>query len=145
MGTMLMNNIWLKGARTPGYKTKSGAVVYLLHEALATEIICVLRYKRHYFTATGTNYESVEQSLRDSIRDDLVAQRIAIDSCRKMIRRTDADPANRRTLNDILANEEEHAEDLTNLLKEFCPDPIPASSTNQALPCSYSLMPISKA
>jgi bacterioferritin len=135
MGTMLMDNIWLKGARTPGCKTKSGAVIYLLHEALATEIVCILRYKRHYFTATGISSESVEQSLRDRIRDDLSAQRIAIDRCREMICRADDDPASRRMLEGILASEEEHSEDLTSLLKEFCPDPIPVSSTDQALPC----------
>jgi bacterioferritin len=135
MGTMLMDNIWLKGARTPGCKTKSGAVIYLLHEALATEIVCVLRYKRHYFTATGISSESVEQSLRNRIRDDLIAQRIAIDRCRKMIMRAVKDPRSRRMWEDLLANEEEHAEDLTSLLKEFRPDPIPASSIEQALPC----------
>lgn len=135
MGTMLMDNIWLKGARTPGYKTKSGVVMYLLHEVLATEIVCVLRYKRHYFAATGISSESVWQSLKSSMLNDLIAQRIAIDRCREMICRADDDPASRRMLEGILASEKEHAEDLTSLLKEFCPDPIPVNSTDQALPC----------
>jgi len=127
MGTMLIDDIRFKGVRTPGCHVKSDVVMYLLHEALATEIVCVLRYKRHYFTATGTNTENVAQSFRDSIRDDLIAQRIAIDRCRKMIMCADDDPASRRMLEDILADEEEHAEDLSSLLKEFCPDPIPVT------------------
>jgi len=135
MDTRLTDNTRFKGVRTPGCHAKSVGVMYLLHAALATEMVCVLRHKQHYFTATGISPESVEQSLRNSIRDELIAQRIAIDCCREMIRHTDGDPASRRMLEGILASEEEHAEDLSSLLKEFCPDPIPASSTDQALSC----------
>jgi len=115
---------------TPSGHAKSAGVMYSLHEALATEMVCVLRHKQDYFMAAGINPENVEQSLRNSIREELIAQRIAIDACRELIRRTDDDPASRRMLEGILASEEEHAEDLSSLLKEFCPDPIPASSTD---------------
>jgi rubrerythrin len=62
-----------------------------------------------------------------------------------MIKRADDDPASRRMLEEILASEEEHAENLTSLLKEFCPDPIPAGSTDSGATLSYSMMPSSKA
>jgi len=120
---------------TPHDHAKSVGVMYLLHEALATEMVCVFRYKRHYFAAAGISSESVWQSLTNSIRNELIAQRIDIDGCREMIKRADDDPASRRMLEEILASEEEHAENLTSLLKEFCPDPIPAGSTDQTLSC----------
>ena len=50
-----------EGAKTPGYKAKVETVLKLLNEALATELVCVLRYKRHYFMATGINSDSVKQ------------------------------------------------------------------------------------
>jgi bacterioferritin len=152
-----------RGAVTPGYNADRETVIKLLNEALATELVCVLRYKRHHFMATGINADSVatefaehaaeEQahadqiaarivqlggepnfapdglasrshaeyveggSLVDMIREDLVAERVAIDSYREMINYLDADdPTTRRMLEEILAKEEEHAEDLVTLL-----------------------------
>jgi bacterioferritin len=152
------------GAITEGYTADRDTVVKLLNEALATEIICVLRYKRHYFMATGINAESVateflqhaneEQghadeiaqrivqlggapnfspdglssrshaeyvegdTLIDMIKEDLVAERIAIDSYREMINYVNTDdPTTRRMLEGILAMEEEHADDLVSLLE----------------------------
>jgi len=154
------------GAVTEGYSADRETVVKLLNEALATEIVCVLRYKRHYFMASGINAESVaaeflqhaneEQghadsiaqrivqlkgepnfnpdgllsrshaeyvegtTLIDMIKEDLVAERIAIDSYREMISYfgTD-DPTSRRLMEQILAVEEEHADDLVNLLEKM--------------------------
>jgi bacterioferritin len=155
-----------QGAVTPGYKADRDTVVKILNEALATEIVCVLRYKRHYFMATGINAQSVAQeflqhaneeqmhadqiaqrivqlggepnfspeglllrshaeyveggSLIDMIKEDLVAERIAIDSYREMIvYLADDDPTTRRMLEGILAMEEEHADDLVSLLEEL--------------------------
>ena len=154
------------GAVTEGYRADRETVVKLLNEALATEIVCVLRYKRHYFMATGIHAESVaaeflehandEQghadqiahrivqlqgepnfnpegllmrshaeyvegnSLTDMIREDLVAERIAIDSYREMINYFGKeDPTSRRLLEGILAVEEEHADDLVSLLEKM--------------------------
>jgi bacterioferritin len=155
-----------QGAITPGYKADRPTVIKILNEALATEIICVLRYKRHYFMASGINAQSVaaeflqhaneEQAhadqiaqrivqlggepnlspdglasrshseyvegddLIDMIREDLVAERIAIDSYREMINYLgNDDSTTRRMLEGILAMEEEHAEDLGTLLQEL--------------------------
>ena len=154
------------GARTQGYKAKPDVVIRLLNDALATEIVCVLRYKRHYFMATGIHSESIKEeflqhaneeqghadsiaqrivqlggepnlspdgllarshseyvegkSMEDMIREDLVAERVAIDSYREMITYlANDDPTTRRMLEEILAKEEEHAEDLASLLKEL--------------------------
>jgi len=154
------------GAVTEGYKADRKTVIKLLNEALATEIVCVLRYKRHYFMATGIHAESVaaeflqhaneEQGhadeigarivqlggepnlnpeglltrshaeyvegdgLIDMIKEDLVAERIAIDSYREMINYLgNDDPTSRRMLEGILAMEEEHADDLVSLLGEL--------------------------
>lgn len=153
------------GAVTQGYSADRETVVKLLNEALATEIVCVLRYKRHYFMASGIHAEGVaaeflehandEQghadqiahrivqlkgepnfnpegllmrshaeyvegdSLTDMIKEDLVAERIAIDSYREMITYFgNDDPTSRRMLEGILAVEEEHADDLVNLLEK---------------------------
>jgi bacterioferritin len=137
-----------RGAVTEGYRGDPEVVVKLLNEALATEIVCVLRYKRHYFMATEeqghadelavrivqlggepnlnpegmltrSHSEYVEgQSLIDMIREDLVAERVAIDSYGEMIAYvSDKDPTTRRMLEGILAVEEEHAEDLASLLQ----------------------------
>ncbi len=152
------------GAVTPGYHADRDAVVKLLNEALATELICVLRYKRHYFMAQGIHAEAVaaefaehaaeEQShadriaeritqlggapdfspeglatrshaeyveggsLEDMIREDLVAERIAIDSYREMAEYFGSnDITSRRLVEEILAKEEEHADDLARLLE----------------------------
>jgi bacterioferritin len=154
------------GAVTPGYNADRDTVVRILNEALATEIVCVLRYKRHYYMATGINAQSVGQeflqhaneeqahadliaqrivqlggapnfspdgmltrshaeyvegdTLIDMMKEDLVAERIAIDSYREMIAYlADNDPTTRRMLEGILAMEEEHAEDLVSLLQEM--------------------------
>jgi len=155
-----------KGAVTEGYSADRGVVIKLLNEALATEIVCVLRYKRHYFMASGINAESVAaeflqhandeqghadqiahrivqlggepnlnpeglltrshaeyvegENLTDMIKEDLVAERIAIDSYRDMINYFgNDDPTSRRMMEGILAVEEEHADDLVNLLGEL--------------------------
>jgi len=155
-----------RGAVTEGYTADRETVIKLLNEALATELVCVLRYKRHYFMATGINAEGVaaeflehatdEQghadqiaarivqlsgapnfnpeglltrshaeyvegdTLTDMIREDLVAERIAIDSYREMVRYFgNDDPTSRRMIEGILAVEEEHADDLVNLLGEL--------------------------
>jgi bacterioferritin len=151
------------GAVTEDYKGKVVVVLRLLNEALATELVCVLRYKRHYFMAQGIHSESVKTeflehageeqahadaiaerivqlggqpnlspeglldrshsqyaegtSLEDMIKEDLVAERIAIDSYRQMIEFIGgADPTTRRLLEEITAKEEEHAEELASLL-----------------------------
>ena len=155
-----------QGAVTEGYSADRETVIKLLNEALATEIVCVLRYKRHYFMATGIHAESVaaeflqhatdEQAhadqiahrivqlggepnfspeglltrshaeyvegdtLNDMIKEDLVAERIAIDSYREMITFVgNDDPTTRRMMESILAMEEEHADDLVNLLDKL--------------------------
>ena len=155
-----------QGAVTQGYSADRDTVIRLLQEALATEMICVLRYKRHYFMASGINAQSVAQeflqhateeqmhadqiaqrivqlggapnfspeglstrshseyiegeSLLDMIKEDLVAERVAIDSYREMIRYFgNDDPTTRRLMESILAVEEEHAEDLVTLLEKM--------------------------
>jgi len=154
------------GAVTEGYTADRDTVVKLLNEALATELVCVLRYKRHYFMANGIHADSVaaeflehandEQghadqiaarivqlggapnfnpeglltrshaeyvegdTLTDMIKEDLVAERIAIDSYRDMVRYFgNDDPTSRRMIEGILAVEEEHADDLVSLLGEL--------------------------
>lgn len=153
-----------EGAMTQGYDGDSQMVVKLLNDALATEIVCVLRYRRHYFMAQGMSSESVKKeflqhaneeqghadqlaerivqlggepnlspdgmlsrshseyiegdTLGEMIKEDLIAERIAIDSYRDMIEYLkEFDPTTRRLLEEILAKEEEHAEDLVSLLK----------------------------
>ena len=153
------------GAMTSGYKAQAETVIKLLNDALATEIVCVLRYKRHYFMATGISSLSVKEeflqhateeqahadqlaerivqlggepnlspeemlnrshseygegeSLVEMITEDLIAERIAIDSYREMIAYLGTDDSTtRRLLERILAQEEEHAEDLAGLLND---------------------------
>ena len=154
------------GAVTEGYGADRDTVIKILNEALATEIVCVLRYKRHFFMADGLHAQSVAQeflehaneeqvhadelaarivqlggapnfspegllsrshaeyvegeTLVDMIREDLVAERIAIDSYREMIAYLGHDdPTTRRMLEGILAMEEQHADDLASLLAEL--------------------------
>ena len=154
------------GAMTSGYKAKANTVIKLLNEALATEIVCVLRYKRHYFMATGISSLSVKaeflqhateeqahadqlaerivqlggepnlspegllnrshseyvegESLVEMITEDLIAERVAIDSYREIIAYlANNDPTTRRMLEGILAMEEEHADHLVSLLEKF--------------------------
>jgi bacterioferritin len=151
------------GAMTPGYRAKAPVVLRLLNDALATEIVCTLRYKRHYFMAQGMTSESVKSeflehaneeqehadaigerivqlggqpnlspegildrshsqyaegtTLEEMIREDLVAERIAIDTYRQMIDYIGGDdPTTRRLLEKVTAKEEEHAEELASLL-----------------------------
>jgi bacterioferritin len=155
-----------EGAVTEGYRGDRETVIKLLNEALATEIVCVLRYKRHYFMAQGihsdpiaaeflqhaneeqghadaiagrivqlggapnfnpegllsrSHSEYVEgQTLLDMIKEDLVAERVAIDSYTEMIRYFgDNDITTRRILEGILAVEEEHADDLAKFLADL--------------------------
>ena len=156
----------MQGAVTPGYKGDRETVIKLLNEALATEIICVLRYKRHYFMASGINAPIAAQeflehandeqthadqiakrivelggepnfspeglatrshaeyvegnTLIEMIKEDLVAERIAIDSYREMVNYMGTnDPTTRRLLEGILGMEEEHADDLVNLIEKI--------------------------
>ncbi len=151
------------GAVTDGYTADRETVLKRLNDALATELICVLRYRRHHFMARGINSQSVAQeflahaneelghadqlaerivqlggepdfapdsltkrshaeyvegsTLATMIRENLVAERIAIDSYRSLIQYlSDNDPTTRRLLEGILAVEEEHADELADLL-----------------------------
>jgi bacterioferritin len=154
------------GAVTEGYKADADAVVKILNEALATEIVCVLRYKNHHYMASGIHSQAVAEeflehskeeqehadriaeriiqlngkpnfspegmmtrshseyiegeTLIDMIREDLVAERIAIESYSEIIRYLgDNDPTSRRLMEDILAKEEEHAEDMKTLIEQL--------------------------
>jgi len=155
-----------QGPITSAYGADRERVVEVLNEALATELVCILRYKRHYFTATGLNAAPVaaeflqhaneEQQhadqialritqlrgepnfdpqglatrshaeydasvdLLDMVREDLVAERIAIESYSEIIAWLGSnDPTTRRMIEDILAVEEEHADDLLNILDDI--------------------------
>lgn len=153
-----------EGAVTPNYGCDRDTVLRLLNEALATELVCTLRYRRHYFTARGLASQSVADefqqhareelehadriagrivelggnpnfspdgltarshaeyveadSLEDMIRENLIAERIAIESYREIVRYVaNGDPTTRRLFEEILATEEEHAEDLITLIQ----------------------------
>jgi len=157
------------GAVTEGYAGNPQTAVKVLNSALATEIVCVLRYKRHYFMARGIHSAPVaaeflehandEQehadriaerivqlggepdfapdglssrshseyvqgtTLVDMIKEDLIAERIAIDSYRDMIRYFGPfDSTTRKMLEEITATEEEHADDLADLLQNLPKD-----------------------
>jgi bacterioferritin len=152
-----------EGSVTAGYTADREAVLKLLNASLATELVCVLRYRRHHFMARGIHSQSVAQeflqhsneeqghadqiaerivqlggapdfapdglaarshaeyvegdTLASMIREDLVAERIAIDSYREIIQYLgDKDSTTRRMLEDILAVEEQHADELADLL-----------------------------
>jgi bacterioferritin len=155
-----------RGPVTPNYPEGREQICRLLNEALATEIVCVLRYKRHYHSARGaagqlaaaeflehandeqqhadriaerivqlggdpdldpgtltsrshSEYDRHE-SLRAMLEADLYAERIAIESYREMVRYLgDRDPTSRRMMEEILAVEEEHANDLVDLLHDL--------------------------
>lgn len=158
-----------QGPVTQGYKADRQRVITVLNQALATELVCVLRYKRHYYMASGISAEPVaneflqhaqeEQvhadqlaqritqlqgepdfnpeglatrshseyvegnSLLEMIREDLVAERIAIESYSEIIRWLgNDDQTTRNLIEDILKKEEEHADDLSNMLKTFNPE-----------------------
>jgi bacterioferritin len=158
-----------QGPVTDGYKADPKKVIAVLNEVLATELVCVLRYKRHYHMASGIHAESVAKeflqhakeeelhadriaqritqlqgepeglgarshseyvegdSLVDMIREDLVAERIAVESYSEIIRWLgDDDPTTRNLIEDILQKEEEHADDLSNMLETFDPEKAPA-------------------
>ncbi|KTT18358.1 ferritin-like domain-containing protein [Pseudomonas parafulva] len=151
------------GAVTEGYNADRERIIKLLNDSLATELVCTLRYKRHYFMASGVkasvaaeeflehaNQESEHAdklaerivqlggepdfnpdnlsknshaqyvagaTLKEMVLEDLVAERIAIDSYREIIQYIgDKDPTTRRIFEDILAQEEEHADDMSDLL-----------------------------
>jgi bacterioferritin len=155
-----------QGPITSAYGADRDKVVAVLNEALATEIVCVLRYKRHYYMADGLNAGPVADeflqhaneemghadqlalritqlqgepnfnpegitdrshaeyvegtTLVDMIKEDLVAERIAIESYNEVARWLgDKDPTTRRLMEEILAVEEEHADDLLSLLADL--------------------------
>ena len=155
-----------EGAITVSYSANRETVIKLLNEALATELLCVLRYRRHHFMAAGLSAKSVAQefmdhsveeqahadeianrivqlrgepdfspdglsgrshaeyvegeNLEDMIKENLVAERIAIDSYREMINYLgESDTTTRRMLEGILAMEEEHADDLLTLVEKY--------------------------
>ena len=159
-----------EGAVTAGYSADKDKVIQLLNEALATELVCVLRYRRHHFMASGIHSQSTaaeflvhsneEQghadqlaerivqlggepdfspdsltrrshaeyvegvTLGDMIRENLVAERIAIDSYRHAIEVIGAnDPTTRRLFESILEVEEEHADELADLLTQVPSSP----------------------
>jgi bacterioferritin len=152
-----------EGPVTDAYGADATRVIDVLNEVLATELVCVLRYKRHYYTAQGMHGPTIAaeflehandeqrhadlaaeritqlggepdlnpavlatrshteylpgKDLPDMIREDLVAERIAIVTYAEIVRWLgDADPTTRRLMEQLLAEEEEHADDLRNLL-----------------------------
>ena len=153
-----------EGAMTAGYRADRDVVVKMLNDALATELVCVLRYRRHYFMAKGIHSKGIAEeflahsneeqahadqlaerivqlggepnfspeglesrshaqyvegkALVDMIREDLVAERIAIDSYREIVQYlADKDPTSRRVVESILEVEEEHADEMADLLE----------------------------
>lgn len=155
-----------EGAVTEDYKANRETVIKLLNDALATELVCVLRYKRHAFMAKGIHSESVAaefmehaheeeehadriairitqlggapnlnpegllsrshsqyvegKNLHEMIKEDLIAERIAIESYRAIVQYLgDKDPTTRRLMEEILEKEEEHADDMANLLESY--------------------------
>ncbi|MFI0789311.1 bacterioferritin [Streptomyces lydicus] len=158
-----------KGPVTDAYGADLERVLQVLNEALATEIVCTLRYKRHYYTASGLYSEPVaaeflehaaqEQEhadrvaqrivqlggkpdfnpdtltqrahasydasadLMEMIKEDLVAERVAIAAYTEIAQWLgDGDPTTRRVFEDLLAQEEEHADDLRGLLERIPQD-----------------------
>src|SRR5258705_5866694 len=158
-----------QGAVTSSYAADRETVIRILNEVLATETVCVLRYKRHYYMATGIHAQAVaeeflqhaneEQShadmvaeritqlggepnfnpeglatrshsqyiegktLLDMVREDLVAERIAVESYTEIIRYLgNDDPASRRMIEKIMAKEEAHADDMKKLLDTLSKD-----------------------
>ena len=155
-----------KGAVTSSYGADAKVVCDVLNQALATEIVCVLRYKRHFYTAKGMNKDAVAaeflqhaheeqghadqiaeritqlghdpdfnpeglatrshsqyvegKDLADMVKENLVAERIAIESYTEIIRFLgEKDPTSRRMMEGILAVEEEHANDMLDLLDQY--------------------------
>jgi len=155
-----------EGAVTEGYKANRDQVTKVLNDVLATEIVCVLRYKRHYYMAQGISSDSVKaeflqhaneeqqhadwvaeritqiggepnfnpeglatrshseykpgESLTDMIKENLVAERIAIESYSEIVRWLgNDDPTSRVLIEQILKMEEEHANDMLDLLAKM--------------------------
>lgn len=167
-----------QGAVTKGYRLDVEQIVGLLDASLATELVCVLRYKRHYFMSAAVGgipgfafaeellvHANEEQAHADRLaerivqlggeptfdpasiarrthapyaagsdlgsmlEEDLVAERIAIDSYRSIVGFLgEKDPTTRRLLEDILAQEEEHADDLADVLRKLASGREPRSS-----------------
>ena len=160
-----------KGAVTEGYKADLTAVIKVLNETLATEIVCVLRYKRHYYMASGINSEGAKaeflqhaneeqqhadwiatritqlngepnfnpdglssrshseyaegKDLTSMLKEDLFAERIAIESYSEIVRWLgNDDTTSRKMIEEILKMEEEHAEDLKSLLEKMSQQPV---------------------
>ena len=156
------------GPITDSYGADRNRVVAVLNEVLATELVCVLRYKRHHYTARGLNAAPVAEEFRQHaeeeqghadmvaerivqlggdpdfspqglatrshseydastdllamVREDLVAERVAVASYQEIIRWLDeGDPTTRKMMESILAVEEEHADDLSSILEEMKP------------------------
>lgn len=152
-----------EGAVTEGYEADRKQILKMLNEALATELVCVLRYRRHYFLAKGLESEPIAkeflehsneelshadklasriaqlggepvfnpnlicglshaeyvetEDLKEMVKENLVAERIAIDSYREMINFIgNSDSTTRRILEEILEVEEQHADELSDLL-----------------------------
>jgi len=165
-----------QGAVTPGYSANVDEVLHYLNEALATELICVLRYRSHHFMARGIHAKGIAQeflvhaseelahadmiaarivqlggepnfspeglnarshveftsskTLGDMIKENLIAERIAIDSYRDLIQYLgDNDPTTSRMLKEILATEEAHADELADWLDDF-----PTTNVSEILP-----------
>lgn len=155
----------MRGSITSDYRGDVAQAVNVLNQALATELVCVLRYKRHYYMSRGIYKDAVaaeflqhandEQShadmiaeritqlggepdfnpegmatrshseykeganMIDMIKENLVAERVAIESYREMVRFFgENDPTTRRMIEQILAVEEEHANDMVDLLEQ---------------------------
>lgn len=152
------------GAVTAGYQGNREEIISMLNSALATELVCVMRYKRHYYTASGLENGAVKAEflehakeeqehadmiaerivqlngepdfnpatlitrshaeyddsgdIKDMIRANLIAERIAIETYRQMIAKIgDSDPTTRHMLVNIMSVEEEHADDMRDLLE----------------------------
>lgn len=153
------------GPVTAGYQGDRQAVIDMLNDALATELVCIMRYKRHYYTVAGRDNAGIKaeflehaqqeqqhadwlaeriiqlngdpdfnpatllarshaeydasEDVQSMVRANLIAERVAIESYRQMIARIgDSDPTTRHLLIQIMAVEEEHADDMRDLLDE---------------------------
>ena len=153
-----------QGAVTAFYKADKEKVIEVLNEVLATETVCTLRYRNHYFMATGIFAQGVEaeflqhaneeqqhadlvakritelggrpnldpaglatrshaqygegDTLEKMIKEDLIAERIAVATYAEIIRWLgNDDPTTRRLMEALLATEEEHADDMAKLLR----------------------------
>jgi bacterioferritin len=167
-----------EGAVTSAYTADRQTVIRILNEVLATELVCVLRYKRHYYMATGIHAQAVAaeflehaeeeqahadlaaeritqlggepnfnpegmmgrshseyvegKTLLDMVREDLVAERIAVESYSEIIRYLgNDDPTTRRMIEKIMAKEEEHADDMKKILDNLSEKLRPEKSSGE--------------